>query len=690
MTNRWLEDYPEEPEFVHKQVMETLEKIQKENTGDSGRRNSGKKVLRWTVILAATFFIGVTAFAAMHYHLLDLLKWRIAPEKVEGLIQTEPKITQPETLHISAAVDSQETGAAVAARSALEDPSPLLDIREVLFDGMELFIYGVSTENGKKYDLNADRIYVNEVETGPVTTTHLYPGNSYFEGTPIKEEGYTFEVDLTSMELTDAFEVTLPLSVYERENAGGETGGTAAGDVSGDMPVRCQNQDMTFQVEVLQPAVIYQNQSFVYKDFQLELTELMLSATSLKVKFHYKMTGEQMEAYQNWQEELCFPVLRNEKGEECSVLDARSGDAGEDGIWMEGRFSGISGEDTVFTVVTQLTNRFQETHSYAESLVPLEVEADAGNDFEDGLMRKVSENDAEINSAPKIILADAGTGEKETVTYTIACQQGMLEVNALVKCPEDAAYSGTLKTASFDFQSVKSFFGDEQYWQEVQEGEVSADYGRYLEYRETDVFQNTFIYGSVTEYGNRFNFEMSLNSSAEYPEVKERIKFFTSEQVLERFGINAHIFTEGKAENYVFELMQGKLGDVKAAFYSPVRFFGGVTYEYGDITSAYFTGNYEIAEKEPVELLPMEKILEKVQDYAAAGEINPVNSGDAVSEIELQYYLEEQQGERVFTPVWVFKVPHRQPASVDLGREESEEYFYMDAVSGELLEYLGF
>ena len=89
-----------------------------------------------------------------------------------------------------------------------------------------------------------------------------------------------------------------------------------------------------------------------------------------------------------------------------------------------------------------------------------------------------------------------------------------------------------------------------------------------------------------------------------------------------------------------------------------------------------------------VELLPMEEIVKHIQDYAMLGVIHTPVSGDEIIQIELQYYLEQKENMVTFRPVWVFQVEEliEGMASPTGG---NADFLYVDAQSGELIEYMG-
>lgn len=720
---RWKAEYPKEPEFVHDQVLRTLEMLEAQE-GEKGqtrqqRRRKGHgrvRPARWAAVLAAAMLCGVTVYAAVHYRLPELLGDRFDAQKAAELIQTEPEVTQPETPHVSGAVRAEGMEDAVAARPKIPDTLPLLDIKETLFDGMRLYIYAVVTENGKNYDLNADRLYVNDREAGPVSTAHLYPGMEYANGT-VEEECYTFEVALWSGNLGNlcsekSFEVTLPLSVYERVENPEEA---LILDKNGQMPeedqvpIRYQNQDLTFTVDVPEQVQtagsrVFEKQTFTYDEFTLEISDIRLAADSLGAFFYYKMTPEQLASYQSGEERLGYPLLKNSNGEECAVISASLLEK-EDGVRVEAEYSGISAEDDRFMIDTGLYNRFQERRSVGEISVELVEESDGKELAEsrnaDRFLEDVSgaaleqEVSGVVSAEDNALLQDKQENISENlaanevhVTQTLECQNGTLEVNAAVDCPEDAAYKGTLKLVPFTEEIFGKLYGTPENWKENEsQQEVSCIHWNY---NEDKMFENSFISGSVGDRGQNMDFELELRSAEEYEAVRERMKIFTPEQAAEALGINADILSIPQVgeEDHQFYYIYGKVKNCKVMWDSPVRSMGNISLEYGDITAVQFEGNYEVADEEPAELLSIDEVLNRVQTYADAGQINRQMSGAAISEIELQYYLEEQEGKITFRPVWTFKVPEM-IKDVPPSTEEGCEIFCVDAVNGELLVYKG-
>ena len=265
----WDNTFPEVPECFHRTVIQEIDR-QVRDKSCRRKKHIGRKAL---LVLAATLILGTTAFAAARHLLFERFDMERDErrEKAEDLLQTD--ITQ------KTEKNENPTAGGTAVEGSenwlpLEDQSPLLQIRETIYDGMKLYVYANATENGRKYDLNADRLFADGKECGPVDT--------------VEENGeYTFRVDLSEQGLPDDFEVRIPVSVYRKS--------TAAPDSDTQNPeeiVRYQNQDLIFRVASDQPAQRQQGQIIQLKDCSASLNNCVITPISMKIDFSYQFSGE--------------------------------------------------------------------------------------------------------------------------------------------------------------------------------------------------------------------------------------------------------------------------------------------------------------------------------------------------------------------------------------------------------------
>lgn len=681
----WEKDYPKMPASFHQALVREIEKqtaVPEEareesagrtrRTGRTGTRRAGKRRARWIVIGAAAVLCTMTAFAATRLHLAELFDWGSGSAEAEKLIQTEPEVTQPETPHASAA--AAEYPEEAGARQEIPDASALLEIREVMFDGGMLYVYAVPTENGKQYDLGTDRMYVDGREVGPVSTGN-YKAGEVLNGTALEQETYTFQADLSDLHLTEDFEATLPLSVYEKAGQEKETGAMDPGGMASyQAPYRYQNQDLTFSVSVTDRMRHFADQAFSCDEFHLEVTEFYVMATAVKAVFTYQMTEEQQAAFLDSGESFGIPVLKNARGE---VLEMRQGQIsemdGEGRVRIEAEYENrdLTEAGDTCEIVTEWYNRFQEGRTAAESTFELTERTE----------------EAAVPERP------------DRIRGSFSGEEGTLTIDADVVAQEAALFAGTLEQVPFRKELVKGFFGEPEYWSEQEEFGKDT-----LVYDENGLFEKSVILGYTDETGSRFSMEMSLRSSEEYGQIRNRMKVKDTPQALELMGVSAEVTGWSEMDHCRFETLQGTIDGVLTAFYSPVASTGTITYEYGDMTVAQFYGNYKVTEKEAVKLLPMEELLDCVQTYVEDGTIPlchadgaTIQGEDGVSltygaeemntvhEAELQYYLEKNGDQVTFRPVWVFKIPNILNLFSEENGEEArfpEDAFYVDAQDG--------
>ena len=171
-------------------------------------------------------------------------------------------------VHVPEAYREEGTEDMFWGRKVIPDASPVLSIEEVQYDGATLYIYGASTENGKQYELNADRLYINDKEYGPVGTTNLNEWTG--------EDGYTFTTDLSALHLEDDFTVTLPLSIYQGEE-------------------RFQNQELTFTISATANILKGEDQTFVHDVYTIRVTNIVRTTNVVRFSVHYQFTKEERE-----------------------------------------------------------------------------------------------------------------------------------------------------------------------------------------------------------------------------------------------------------------------------------------------------------------------------------------------------------------------------------------------------------
>ena len=335
LTEGWNKEV-EIPGVVQERVMDTLQNIknqidkptQEEKQKGCGRnRNVGKK--RWmkcAVVMAATLAVGTGVFAAGQFRLIDLFPKKMASPEAQELIDTELEVIVTGQEHMPNAYVEENTEDIFRGRPIISDNSSLLNIKEVQYDGSSLYIYGEPTENGKQYELNSDRLYINDQEYGPVSTSNLKDVTG--------ENGYTFEVDLSALHLEEDFEVTLPLSVYE-----GET--------------RYQNQELTFMVSAEAPVQNVEDQIFEQDGYSISVENIEITTNVVKFAVRYTISPEKKKELDEQGKGLAslVKISGDETGHAFSRKDL------DDGYKEEYELAGISPEETQICLQTILCEK---------------------------------------------------------------------------------------------------------------------------------------------------------------------------------------------------------------------------------------------------------------------------------------------------------------------------------------------
>lgn len=296
------------------------------------------------VLIAAVALSG-TAVAATHFHLLDykeIDKTRISEEDIDVLT--------PEDQQASAELP----GIHQSVTSEQDFPEPLMEIREVYFDGAVLYIYGEATEEGKKYCLGSDHALVNGVDYFP-GLHRLNPVGAYTQvnGETVKiepseedkvpggDDQYYGQIQLADAELTEDFTVELIVGAgWEDEDKTGMAG----------------FQTITFQVSVdNNKARIIDPQTIAIEDGYVEIEQLLVSPSTTHMRFNWHLGGEGAEEKIRDLSSL-YLVLTDDEGKkfegsptewETSVYQD------EDGMWCTQKdcyFSDIPADTSTLTV----------------------------------------------------------------------------------------------------------------------------------------------------------------------------------------------------------------------------------------------------------------------------------------------------------------------------------------------------
>lgn len=276
---RWEEEYPSMPEAFHLAVKEAVENnLRKPKKHSPVKRNSMKKGL--FLIAAAVLTLGAFAVTAHRepksFNFVEYLQAERIENREDIFQQNIQVIVEEEPFFPKGAEEM------ASQREKLTDKAPLLEIRELMYDGMRLVLYGVPTEKGSKYELNADSLLINGKSGHPAETWHYTEKGDY----------YIITADQSTLEMKPPFEVMLPLAVY--------------GDHT-----RYENQDLIFTVNTRAKIEYLEDQEFKFRDYTVEVTELRKSPLSLKGKVSVEMTEEQKQSYEAGEKKICGLLFKS-------------------------------------------------------------------------------------------------------------------------------------------------------------------------------------------------------------------------------------------------------------------------------------------------------------------------------------------------------------------------------------------
>lgn len=259
-----------------------------------------------------------------------------------------------------------------------------------------------------------------------------------------------------------------------------------------------------------------------------------------------------------------------------------------------------------------------------------------------------------------------------------------VKVDASIICP-DIVYRGSLVKDNIQNSVLELLFGKQELW--------------ILKEKEEDSYGDSWIYSqapiSCWIWDNNLTFEVlnqSISSAFEYDMLFEENSKLQPEEIIE--NINGLISIGELNECYQSEYdylteiynIQGVIEGVKISDYCTGRFGGTVSITNGKISNLNLAHLLKLNEKERIEILPLEDIFEKARYYIENGFINAPPSKEAITSIELKYYVEVFENECVFTPVWAFHV-------LNFWGEEDinkmHEMFCLDACTAEIVSYKG-
>ncbi len=149
---------------------------------------------------------------------------------------------------------------------------PLIQLKEVYFDGSVLHVYGEATEAGKNYELATSRVFVNGTQYAADVMS-----DRYYDET---KSSYVYHgrVQLTDAQLTDDFTVQIPFEVFSNP---------------GSLSSRLGFHVVSVKVAVTDNAVVViEPQTIEIDGGSVEVTEMSLTLSTMHICYTYRFIGE--------------------------------------------------------------------------------------------------------------------------------------------------------------------------------------------------------------------------------------------------------------------------------------------------------------------------------------------------------------------------------------------------------------
>lgn len=282
--------------------------LNRQLAGQTSEKNDDRKKTRTfsrryilPAAIAAALAIGTTALAGpmVYSHLEEFFGWNRG--EVAGLVQPAPEALVEDTTRLTGDL----TPELVSSFPALPSEAPLLDVQETLVDGSFLYVYANITEEGLKYDLGSDRLFLNDKEIGPV---------EYWTDGSLA----VLSVDVSKEDLSQDFTVSLPLSVYAKD----------------DPSTRYQNQEYTFNLKAVDSQLAFTSGDQTYQlteEISAQLENLSVSPTQVSFSIRYCLPENQ----QKYASSIQGIVVKTPDGDTLAmksifINDSRSGS--QDGL----------------------------------------------------------------------------------------------------------------------------------------------------------------------------------------------------------------------------------------------------------------------------------------------------------------------------------------------------------------------
>lgn len=299
-----------------------------------------------------------------------------------------------------------------------------------------------------------------------------------------------------------------------------------------------------------------------------------------------------------------------------------------------------------------------------------------------------------LSMSLKRVTAAGNVVESKGIVEIIAdyeCKTGVLSIDAKVEENLSDWKKGTLNSTDISADKLKYLYGEPEKWNKVE----LLDEPEYWKYGSDPIYVKSNE-GNISFDNEMFLHNIQKDESTDYDIHSEKKALETASDILKNLGISAKATgvvkrkqKEMDGEYYPLRLVGMLDGKEIAALTEGNQLFltnlGELEFLNGKLVSLNFHNLFKTEREEEANLLPVDKILGNVMDYAKNGWLAPTGDEQKITEIKLQYYVDWKENHIEFYPVWVFFVPNYNDRGI-LGTG-LEGYFYIDAQTGELLQY---
>ena len=252
---------------------------------------------------------------------------------------------------------------------------------------------------------------------------------------------------------------------------------------------------------------------------------------------------------------------------------------------------------------------------------------------------------------------------------------GEMEIDAKVVVPEGEITQGHVQAVKPDIEKIKELLLPdgtqdvtdtdlETSYKLWTDGQVEASLGFFDFLGETAIFydrQNT----AAGVAANSEMIDISTMSEEQLQSVRNTEQM--TEDLLKNMNLNQTVIYrsmmkyENGVENiyfYVLPAIDGVACSDLAQFCGDDTYLaeeGTIVFEGTDLNSIDLSQDMEAVDKEPVEMLPFESIMEIAKSKFEADMMNNTKGSSPVDRISLEYIIEKDGTELTYRPIWVFR-----------------------------------